>query len=88
MSHKTPQNKKNGRLGKYLLVKMRNPGTVNIYIILKGVCYGSSPAAQQVKDSVSSLQQLGSLLWLRFDPWRLGTSTYCRHSQKKKVCVL
>lgn len=27
------------------------------------------PIAQQVKDPVLSLQQLGSLLWLRFKPW-------------------
>ena len=31
--------------------------------------YRSSLVAQQVKDLVSSLQQLGSLLWHGFDPW-------------------
>ena len=30
---------------------------------------GSSLVAQQVKDLVLSLQQLGSLLWCGFDPW-------------------
>ena len=29
----------------------------------------SSPVAQQVTDPALSLQQLGSLLWHRFDPW-------------------
>lgn len=37
---------------------------------------------QQVKDVELSLQWLESLLWHRFDHC-LGTSTYCRHSQKK-----
>ena len=39
--------------------------------------------AQQVKDLVSLLQWLGSLLWCGFDPW-LGTSACHGHSQKKK----
>ena len=29
----------------------------------------NSPVVQRIKDMVLSLQQLGSLLWLKFDPW-------------------
>ena len=35
----------------------------------KGVVPGSSPVAQWVKDPALSLQQLGLLLWCRFDLW-------------------
>ena len=39
--------------------------------------------AQQVKDLVLSLQQLGSLLWHGFDPW-LGNFHILWEWQKKK----
>ena len=34
-------------------------------MVIKGIFL----VAQQVKDLASSLQELGSLLWHRFDPW-------------------
>lgn len=44
--------------------------------------FGSSQVAQRVKDLTLSL------LWPRFDPIpSAGTSTYCRHGQKKKKIV-
>ena len=39
---------------------------------------------QQVKDLMLSLKQLGSLLWLRFDPWPENFHKFW-HSQKKKT---
>ena len=47
----------------------------------------SSRVAQQVKDSVLSLQHLDLLLWAGFDP-ALGTSTCPGLSQKNKINFL
>lgn len=39
------------------------------FILLKIVMEGVLTVAQRVKDPTSSLQLLGSLLWLRLDSW-------------------
>ena len=40
--------------------------------------------AKQVKDPVSSLQRLGSLLWCRVDPWP-GNSHMPQEQPEKKA---
>ena len=43
--------------------------------------------AQQVKDPALSLQQLGSLLWLGFNPWEFHHAAGMAKKNKKDVYV-
>ena len=53
--------------------RSRNPALkkfhkIKYYTDLKNLFSGRSPVVQWLKDLVVSLQQPGSLLWLRFNP--------------------
>ena len=64
-------------------VQIQNIGKLSLPFDEKSCKIGSSLMVQQVKDPTLSLLWLGSLLWLRFDPW---PGNFCMPQVQPKKC--